>query len=285
MNAMTKRTRLSLICATPLLIGVLSCSSQNSSEERRQPLEAQGGGADEPSEMNGGSRDPRCINPDSADATANCLTPSLDPAYYVAQAESYFDTLDIDAPRESVPLYHVQVARWEWPPWLLLTGYGAEDMITTGDLLRAIDPSTVPVRDCRFFERQPFARCYVEFEYHRGRCPIYEEFTFNQSGEMTFIEAWSNLPDLLPEVLDDPWAEASDFPRLSTRIPGLGSDTGSIDLESDAMREVAMRDADVADFATRATDWGMYWREALGEAEPDFFGVGCGWPPEEGSQD
>ena len=33
------------------------------------------------------------------------------------------------------------------------------------DVLRSLDPSTVPFRDCRGFETQPFARCYVIFEY------------------------------------------------------------------------------------------------------------------------
>jgi hypothetical protein len=201
----------------------------------------------------------------------------MTPEYYVQQAEAYFDTLDIDAPRESVPDYHPLVARWEWPPWLLLTGYTSEDMIGTGDALRILDPSTVPIRDCRFFEKQPFARCYIEFEYERGRCPIYEEFTFNDAGEMTFIEAWSNLPGLLPNEGDDPWAEKDGFPRLSTRVPGLGNATGAIDLESSYMIEAGMNDPEVADFALRATHWRMYWAIAVSEAQEDFFGVGCGW--------
>jgi hypothetical protein len=169
------------------------------------------------------------------------------------------------------------VARWEWPPWLLLTGYTAEDMTATADALRAFDPSTVPTRDCRFFERQPFARCYIEFEYEGGLCPIYEEFTFNDAGETTFIEAWSDLPGLSPNTADDPWAERADFPRLSTRIPGLGNATGTIDLASAAMREAGMADAEVADFALRATDWRQYWAITFAESDPDFFGIGCGW--------
>ena len=108
--------------------------------------------------------------------------------------------------------------------------------------------STVPVRDCRGFDTQPFARCYVEFEYEEGPCPIYEEFAFNDAGEMTFIEAWSNLPDLLPNAADDPWAEDPDFPRLATRVPGLGNETGTLDLESEWMQAAAAADPDVADF-------------------------------------
>ena len=201
----------------------------------------------------------------------------MPPEYYVQQAEAYFDTLDINASRDSVPNYHPLVARWEWPPWLILTGYTAADMVATGDSLRILDPSTVPVRDCRFFPVQPFARCYIEFEYERGRCPIYEEFTFNDAGEMTFIEAWSNLPGFLPNGSEDPWAEESDYPRLATRVPGLGNETGTIELQSEYMVNAGMIDEDVADFALRASSWRMYWAVAVGEAIEDFFGVGCGW--------
>ena len=218
-----------------------------------------------------------CLSYGTDGATASCLTPTQTAEYYEDQAERYFDTLDVDADRDRVPDYSELVARWEWPPWLLLTAYGRADMIQTADSLRIVDPSTVPERDCRFFETQPFARCYVEFEYEGGPCPIYEEFVFNDQGEMTFIEAWSNLPDLLPNASDDPWGEAADFPRLSTRVPGLGNAEGRIDLESEWMQQAAEDDSDVADFALRATDWGAYWIQALAEAPDDFFSIGCGW--------
>ena len=221
-----------------------------------------------------------CLDPGAPDATARCLRPTQEPAFYVDEANKYFDTLDVDAPRENIPNYHPLVARWEWPPWLLLTGFDSDTMIGTANSLRVLDPSTVPERDCRFFDTQPFARCYVVFEYRHGLCPIYEEFTFNDQGQMTFIEAWSNLPgDFLPmdpEV--DPWAEADDVPRLATRVPGLGNPSGTIDIESDALRNAP--DPQVADFALRASDQWKYWGEALNQAGPDFFAIGCGWPVE-----
>jgi len=221
---------------------------------------------------------PGCAGVDTEAATASCLTPTLDPAYYVDEALKYFDTLDVDADRSRIPDYHPQVARWEWPPWLLLTGYGDDVMIETADALRLIDPSTVPERDCRFFEEQPFARCYVVFEYRDGPCPIYEEFVFNDAGEMTFIEAWSDLPGLLPHTdPDDPWAERHDIGRLSTRVPGLGTPSGSIDPTGEAMQEAAAADPDVADFAERVQDWEAYWFREFAEADDDFFAQGCGW--------
>jgi len=183
----------------------------------------------------------------------------------------------VSADPGSIPDCADLVARWEWPPWLLLTGYGAADMIEVGRALKELDPSTVPVRDCRFFPDQPFARCYVQFEYAEGPCPIYEEFTFNDQGQMTFIEAWSDLPDLLPVRVDDPWAEAPDFPRLSTRIPGLGNETGTINPDGEWMMQAAAEDPLVADFALRITDWWRYWLEAVARAEEDFFATGCGW--------
>ena len=130
----------------------------------------------------------------SEDALATALTPQFSPAYYVEQAHKYFDTLNINADPENKPSYSELVARWELPPWLWLTGYGRENMELTTELAVSFEPSTVPTRECRAFDVQPFARCYVTFEYADGPCPIYEEFVFNDQGEMTFIEAWSDQP-------------------------------------------------------------------------------------------
>lgn len=219
-----------------------------------------------------------CVGADSDAPTASCLPPSKDPEYYVDEALKYFDTLDITADRDRIPDYHPQVARWEWPPWLLLTGYGADDMNTTADVLRKLDPSTVPERDCRFFDVQPFARCTIVFEYEGGLCPIYEEFVFDDEGRTTFIEAWSDLPGLRPQTdPDDPWGERHDIGRLSTRVPGLGRPDGTLDLDSPEMAAAAADDADVADFVERARDWRTAWAEAFAASDPDFFAVGCGW--------
>jgi len=218
-----------------------------------------------------------CADAGTRGATAGCLEPTRAPEYYVDQALAYFDTLDVDADPANIPDYADDVARWEWPPWLLLTGFGRDTMISTSELLREGDPSTVPERDCRFFATQPFARCYVEFRYERGPCPIYEEFVFDDAGRMTFIEAWSDLDGLRPTAPGDPWAERPDFDRLSTRVPGLGSERGLVGLDSRWMRAAGARDDDVADFARRASDQWRYWGEALAAAEGDYFATGCGW--------
>lgn len=216
----------------------------------------------------------------SSDALATALTPQQPPEYYVEQANKYFDTLDTSADPDSVPSYSTLVARWELPPWLWLTGYERDNMLKTTEVAVALDPSTVPVRDCRAFPVQPFARCYVSFQYAAGSCPIYEEFVFNDQGEMTFIEAWSDQPGLLPMPdPDDRWAEGPDVQRLSTKIPGLGNETGLIDLDSEAMRQAASEDPEVADFVRRAEDFWPAWFEAAREADPDYFAQGCGWSP------
>ncbi len=219
-----------------------------------------------------------CRNPGTAGATATCLRPTMSPEYYVEQANRYFDTLDVEADPLSIPEYSEFVARWEWPPWLLLTGYGRQDMIDVSVALRAGDPSTVPTRDCRYFPEQPFARCFVVFEYEGGPCPIYEEFVFNDAGEMTFIEAWSDLPGLRPQPDgSDPFGERGTFYRLSTRVPGLGTPDGTLDLDGPFMAEAGLSDPAVADFAIRVTDWWAYWLEVFTQSPPDFFATGCGW--------
>ena len=270
-------------------LSVVACSAESAETQDDTPAtdagaglsDAQGtadsGAADAAPDASSLSGDP-CLNPGTAGATSTCLAPSHPESYYVEQALKYFDTLDVDADPESVPNYSELVARWEWPPWLLLTGYGRQDMIDTGNALKDVDPSTVPERDCRAFDVQPFARCYVVFEYEGGSCPIYEEFTFNDAGETTFIEAWSDLPDLRPHARsDDPWGERDNLGRLSTRVPGLGQGEGRIDLTSSWMIDAAAHDDDVADFAERASDWWVYWYDAFISAPSNFFAIGCGW--------
>ncbi len=219
-----------------------------------------------------------CVDDGGEGATASCIRPTRDPDYYVEQAEAYFDTLDIDARRDSVPNYHPLVVRWEWPPWLLLNGLGDQAMIAISDGLRDFDPSTVPLRDCRFFDVQPFARCYVVFEYHGGPCPIYEEFTFDEAGQMSFIEAWSDQPGLLPNGPDDPWGESPDYPRLSTRVPGLGRPDGRFDVPAESWADQPHPDPEVAHFLRLAANWRVELASTLANADPNFFSIGGGWP-------
>jgi hypothetical protein len=218
---------------------------------------------------------------EGAAALADCLHPTLAPEYYVEQAHLYFNTMDTAEDRSLHPEYSELVARWEWPPWLLLTAFGYDNIMSTDTLLRAY-PSTIPERDCRFFEAQPFARCRVVFFYddpdHEGRgCPIYEEFAFNDAGEMTFIEAWSDLPGQLPMAEDDTWAEGEDVTRLSTRIPGLGTADARLELGSAEMEAAAATDPDVADFVYRANNWLDTWSEAYAASGDDLWERGCGW--------
>ena len=211
-------------------------------------------------------------------APSTCLTPKQSPAYYVEQSLKYFDTLDISADPTSIPTYSEFSARWEWPPWLKLTGYGRDMLLETASVVTKADPSTVPTRDCRAFDVQPFGRCYVVFEYDGGPCAIYEEFTFNDQGEMTFIEAWTDSPEHLPMDRDsDQWAEGANVPRLSTRVPGLGNATGTIDPAGDLMQQVAAQDPDVADFAARAQNFWGTWFQELAENGQDIYARGCGW--------
>jgi hypothetical protein len=220
------------------------------------------------------------IDPCSHDgALASCLEPTLPPEYYAQKSSMYFDTMDYTVQLEEWPPYSERVARWEWPPWLKLTAYTRENIEATDTLLKMY-PSVVPERDCRAFDTQPFGRCYVVFYYdaHEGRgCPIYEEFTFNDAGEITWIEAWSDVEGLRPTSDEDRWGEHSDIGRLSSRIPGLGNAEGKLDLDSEWMQQAAEEDPDVADFVYRANDWQATWLEEYANAPDDYWDIGCGW--------
>jgi hypothetical protein len=209
-------------------------------------------------------------------ALAECLTPQQSPEYYIEQSEKYFYTMDSSVSPFVIPEYSDLVVRWEWPPWLLLTGFERTNMIWT-DILLKLNPTRYAVMDCRAFPVQPFGRCHVVFDYSGELCPIYEEFTFNDQGEITFIEAWTDLPGWLP--MDDPndhWAEGKNVNRLATRVPGLGNEEGLIDLYAPWMEEAALHDADLADLLSWARDpyrtWLMelleHWREVAEGCHP-----------------
>lgn len=207
-------------------------------------------------------------------ARAECLMPQQSPEYYIEQSEKYFYTMDSSVSPFLIPNYSDLVVRWEWPPWLLLTGFERANMIWTNILLK-LNPTSYTLMDCRAFPVQPFGRCHVVFDYSGELCPIYEEFTFNDQGETTFIEAWTDAPGWLPMGdPDDYWAEGENVNRLATRMPGLGNETGLIDLHAPWMEEAARHDADVADFLRRARDPYVSWLKELLERWPDVV-EGC----------
>ena len=229
-----------------------------------------------PAPVDGGP--PVDAGPPPSGELSTVLTPQQTPEYYVAQANLYFDTLDTRADPALVPNYSTLVARWEWAPWLLLTGYERDVMVNSTRTALAAEPSTVPTRDCRAFAVQPFARCRVSFAYRGGACAIYEEFTFNDQGETTFIEAWSDLPGMrATEDPADPWAEGAGVHRLSTRVPGLGNETGLIDPLGPWMQAAARTDPELADFAARTQTIWESWLQISRERGPDYFALGCGW--------
>lgn len=170
--------------------------------------------------------------------------------YYIDQGVKYFLTMESSVPIRVRPEYSDLVIRYEWHPWLLLTGYRRRNLINT-DILLKLYPTKYDTIDCRYFDIQPFCRCHVIFNYSGKRIPIYEEFTFNDQGEITFIEAWSDFPSLLPMDTSDYWAEAVDVNRLSTRVPGLGNNEGRIDRKATWMLNAARTDTVLADLLHR----------------------------------
>lgn len=183
-------------------------------------------------------------------ALSTRLTPKFPADYYIDQGVKYFLTMESSVPIKVKPEYSGLVIRWEWHPWLLLTGYKRRNLIDTDRLLK-LYPTKYDTIDCQFFNQQPFCRCHVIFNYSETRIPIYEEFTFNDQGEITFIEAWSDFPSLLPMDTTDYWAEGENVNRLSTRVPGLGNNEGRIERKADWMLRAAEKDTVLADMLQR----------------------------------
>lgn len=193
---------------------------------------------------------PTALNCGTEAAKAECLTPKKSDEYYIDQSIKYFLTMDSSVSIFVQPNYSDNVIRWEWPPWLYLTGYGRNSLIITDILLKAY-PTGYSMIDCQAFDTQPFGRCHVVFDYNGKPCPIYEEFTFNDQGEITFIEAWSDYPSLLPMDADDYWAEGDNVKRLANKVPGLGNANGKIDDDATWMTEASKRDEDLDNLVTR----------------------------------
>jgi hypothetical protein len=192
------------------------------------------------------------------------LKPKFEAKYYIEQGLNYFDTLDSYATKVSKPKYSENVIRWEWHPWLKLTGY--KRWMMPIDEIPKLYPTKVTNRDCRFFEVQPFCRCRVWFEYLGLKAPvkIYEEFTFNDFGEMTFIEAWTDVGGT------DPWGEKGSINRLSTRIPGLGTPHGLVTENDRQLKHLANKDSDVKDLLQRLESPISYWFKELFRSIGEF---------------
>ncbi|MEL6348665.1 MAG: hypothetical protein AAFV53_36510 [Myxococcota bacterium] len=199
---------------------------------------------------------------DDRSATASVLKPRFADDYYREQSDLYFDTLVSKAPIRQHPKYAHGVVRWEWPPWLLLTGKGRDNMLAIDVLLKAY-PTWCVDRKYRVYDTQPFGRAQVTFHYGHPDArpvPIYEEFTFNDAGEQTFIEAWSlDDPSLGPRDADG-WPTGP-ITRMGLRIPGLGSRTSAIDMP--ALRAEAAHDPDLAVFLKCYTHPFFEWTDHL----------------------
>ena len=219
-------------------------------------------------------------------ALSTCLTPKFDSVYYIEQGIKYFRTMQSDIPNDVIPNYAGSVIRWEWPPWLLLTGYG-KDFLITSDILLKLYPTQYYKLDCKYFDEQPFCRCHVIFNYSGDSCPIYEEFTFNDQGQITFIEAWSDFESLLPENMNagadsiwsenEYWAKQPNVKRLSTKVPGLGNTYGKINVDAEWMQEAIAIDKDVAELVRRIKDPIKTYFQQLATHSNDLQG-GCKAP-------
>ncbi len=210
-------------------------------------------------------------------ARSTCLKPTHSPEYYVTLSKQYYDTLDRTRVMPRPPQYASQVIRWEWSPWFKLTALGRDQLVAFNEFLAdAVDVTMQHPIECKAFAVQPFSRCHMLFEHQQLLCPTYAEFTFNDDGEITFVEGWSDLPGLRPSTnASDRWAESPEAHRLSTKVAGLGNAKGNVDFTAEWMLAAAENDAEVADLVTRAKDfWSAYSREFVTGAD-SFWSKAC----------
>lgn len=180
-----------------------------------------------------------------------------DKEYYISQTNMYFDTLDTSSDVKEYPTYSIKVIRWEWPPWLVLTGFGNVKYIDEALRFTFASECKCINRRIEFFKTNPYTRCTVTFYYDGNNIPIdiYEEFTFNSDGEITFIEAWWNKINYQGQLSG---VDSIGLPIVSTRmsslIPGINNKDG-VDLNSKEMQDACDKSALVYDFKKRAQDF------------------------------
>ena len=206
--------------------------------------------------------------------------------YYTTQCDRYFDSLDSTKINRILPRYSTLVARYEWPPWLILTGLGAKQTTLVDSLIREV-PCICVNRRHQIFDVQPFGRSQVTFYYgndvkkyldiinnknindeelleeleNLNAIHIYEEFTFNSKGQITFIEAWSADPIIDYFNLHNTPKDMN--PRISTEIAGLGNSEGLINLENKLI--IDSKNKDVKEFGLRAKNFYLSSTEVLAE--------------------
>lgn len=197
------------------------------------------------------------------DALSTAAFPTRPASYYLEQCDLYFDSIQSlsytpKPHRNKFPKYAKNVARWEWSPWLMLTSFGRRNLISIDKVIR-LYPCICVDRSFRLFTTQPYVRCLVTLFYgaevnkRELGLHIYEEFTFNDEGEMTFIEAWLCEEGLQLGSLDDEgWpVDEEAIRRLSTLLPGLGSASGEIDMKSTAFLQACQTHPEVEDYRQR----------------------------------
>jgi hypothetical protein len=213
------------------------------------------------------------------------VQPTKPPASDIKRADRYFNQLESKFTHYlfwhgKLPSYAPLVARWEWPPnWYRLTGFRKNPTIDADTMIRDAVPCICVNRTHIFCQTNPFARSVVTFYYGSKGSKgtpiyIYEEFTFNDLAQMTFIEAWSITEEgfnTLTQLAQNnqPWPDRPEgttqtdgvtdaqtplipFTRLSTKIPGLGLNHGEIEVDGDRMNKAAQQDPTVGAFQDEA---------------------------------
>lgn len=192
-------------------------------------------------------------------ALSNNISVKFIPTYYIGQCDVYFNSLESNF-RFFKPSYSKLVTRWEWSSSSHLTGYGRNTIHAVDSFMRNY-PCIYMEREHRFFMQQPFARsmvtCYFGNDIQAKAHPIkfYYEFTFNDVGEITFIECWlARQGDQLPSFRHDGWP-TGDIYRLSSILPGLGNQYGIVDMNSAVMYIAGTNDEYIAELRSRAFEF------------------------------
>ena len=150
--------------------------------------------------------------------------------YYKKQCDVYLDTLAATLHPDEIPNLSENVLRWDWTRQEL-TSRNRDTLIAMDVFCTAMAPDRVTGRQHKIYQEQPLGRSKVQFESEDGSGgdvrEMYMEFTFNEKGQISFVESW-------PVDTDQKcwWLQGSN--RLSTLFMNNATDSRFRSLSSTA---------------------------------------------------
>ncbi|KAL7556649.1 hypothetical protein ACA910_017588 [Epithemia clementina (nom. ined.)] len=111
--------------------------------------------------------------------------------YYIKQCDIFLNTLTTTLRPAKIPNLSKTVMRWDWSHDRL-TGRNRDTLIAMDIFATAVAPEQSVESEHKIYQQQPLGRSMVQFQSVKSGDlrTLYIEFTFNDEGEISFVEVW-----------------------------------------------------------------------------------------------